>query len=304
MIKKLTIAFAALALCGKVSAQQDPQYSAYMFNHLAVNPAYAGSRDVLSTSLLIRNQWTGIDGAPQTSSINVHGPLKKKKVGLALQIISDQLGPKKTSGLLGTYAYRLPVGKGKLAMGLRMGFLTYGYDWNAVTYKDQADQRTGYETVSLPTADAGLYYHTESFYAGVSASQIMHGKITGEDSVKGYSYEMKSHLFATAGKAFQLSDNFIFNPSIMVKAVKGAPVAVDLNVNGLIDNLVWIGVSLRKGYGFALLTQYNITSKFKIGYAFDMGMNKIGIQGRGSHELMLQYDFNVYRSRTLSPRYM
>lgn len=306
MIKKLTIALCLAALTAPAFAQQDPQYSGYMFNHLAINPAYAGSRDVLSASLVIRNQWTGIDGAPKTSSINIHGPLKKKKVGLGLQLLGDELGPKKSSGLLGTYSYRIPVGKGKLAMGLRAGVYNYNYNWDLIDYKDQADvyNMGGQQNITVPSADAGLYYYTQSFYCGLSASHILHGRLTTYDNITGRDAELATHLFATASKAFQLSDNFVLNPSVLVKATPNAPVAVDLNVNMLIDDFLWLGASMRKGYGFVVLAQYNINNKFRIGYGFDMGLNKIGVHGKGTHELMLQYDFNVYKSPILSPRYL
>lgn len=295
-----------MAIAGAAAAQQDPQYSGYMFNHLSINPAYAGSRDVLSTALVIRNQWTGIDGAPKTSSLNIHGPLKKKKVGLGLQIVSDELGPKRSTGIMGTYAYRIPLGPGKLAMAARFGVFGYTYDWGKIDYKDQADiYNTGtVEHITVPTADAGLYYHTQTFYAGLSASHITHGRLTNEDNINGQDAELKTHFYATASKAFQLSDHFVLNPSVLVKAVGNAPIGLDVNMNMLIDQSLWLGVSIRKNYGFVMLAQYNITSKFKLGYAFDMGLNRIGIQGKGTHELLLQYDFNVYKSKTLSPRYM
>lgn len=306
IMKKLTIAICLMALTAPASAQQDPQYSGYMFNHLAINPAYAGSRDVLSVALVIRNQWTGIDGAPKTSSINVHGPLKKKKVGLGLQLLADELGPKKSSGLLGSYAYRLPLGKGKLAMGLRAGIYNYTYNWDAIDYKDQADvyNMTGQQNVAVPSSDAGLYYYTQTFYCGVSASHILHGRLTTYDNIQGRDAELKTHVYATASKALQLSENFVLNPSVLVKATANAPVALDINLNMLIDESLWLGASMRKDYGFVVLAQYSINNKFRIGYGFDMGLNKIGIHGRGTHELLLQYDFNVYKSKVLSPRYM
>jgi type IX secretion system PorP/SprF family membrane protein len=305
-MRKIVIALGFITLAVAASAQQDPQYSGYMFNQLSVNPAYAGSSDALSTSLVIRNQWTGIKGAPKTSSINVHGPLRKKKVGLALQLISDQLGPKTSNGILGSYAYRLPVAKGRLAMALRLGVFGYKYDWSMIEYKDPNDvyNTGGQENISVPTADAGLYYNSQTFYAGFSASHILHGRLTSYDNIQGRNAELKTHIFATAGKAFQVSPGFILNPSVMVKAVKNAPVGVDLNVNALIEEVIWLGVSVRKSYGFVVLAQYNISQKFKVGYAFDMGLNKIGIAGKGTHELLIRYDFDVYKSKTLSPRYM
>ena len=306
MMRKLIIALGIVATAATASAQQDAQYSMYMFNQLSINPAYAGSKDVLSTALIVRNQWTGISGAPKTSTINVHGPLRKKKVGLGLQLVSDQIGPKTANGILGTYAYHLPVGKGKLAMGLRGGIYNYTYDWAKIDYKDKADVYNSGTTErrTVPTIDAGLYYHTQTWYTGLSTNHLLRSRLTAYDNLTGRSAELKTHVFLTGGKAFQVSDNFIFNPSLMVKYAPNAPVGVDINLNALIDEVVWAGISVRPGYGFILLGQYNINKKFKIGYAFDAGMNRIGVAGKMTHELLIQWDFNVYKSKTLSPRYL
>ena len=127
MKKYLVIAYCLLPIAYCV-AQQDPQYSQYMFNQLAINPAYAGSKEALSTAMFLRNQWTGIEGAPKTETFTLHGPLKKRKVGLGLAIISDKIGPKKTTGIMGSYAYRIPIKNGKLAFGLRFGVYNYTYN--------------------------------------------------------------------------------------------------------------------------------------------------------------------------------
>src|ERR1051325_4886865 len=125
---------------GEAFAQQDAQYSQYMFNKLALNPAYAGSREVLATTLLYRDQWTAIEGAPSTAALTVQMPLKKKKIGIGAEIISDKLGPKSVSEILFSYAYRIPLSKGKLAFGLRLGIYDYVFDWNKMDYKDLNDQ--------------------------------------------------------------------------------------------------------------------------------------------------------------------
>lgn len=305
-MRKLTIALGFAAIAATASAQQDAQYSMYMFNQLSINPAYAGSRDVLSTAIILRNQWTGISGAPKTSTINVHGPLKKKKVGLGLQLVSDQIGPKTSNGILGTYAYHLPAGNGRLAMGLRGGVYAYTYDWGMIDYKDKADvyNSATRETNHVPTIDAGVYYHTRTWYAGLSTNHLLRSRLTAYENLTGRSAELKTHLFLTGSKAFQVSENFVFNPSVMVKYAQNAPVGIDLNLNALIDEVVWAGLSIRQGYGFVLMGQYIVNDKLKLGYAFDAGLNRIGVAGKLSHELLLQYDFNIYKSKTLSPRYL
>ncbi len=131
-IKKISCIAFLLCAGFSVRAQQDPQYSQYMFNQMAINPAYAGSREALNTVVLMRHQWTGIDGAPNTQTFTIHGPLRKKKVGLGFSVIADQIGPKKSIGALASYAYRIPLKKGNLSFGLRFGMYQYVYDWSKI----------------------------------------------------------------------------------------------------------------------------------------------------------------------------
>lgn len=97
----------------------------------------------------------------------------------------------------------------------------------------------------------------------------------------------------------------LFNPSVMIKAIQGgvAP-SVDINANFLLKNRVWLGISGRSGYGFVALIQVYVSNQFKVGYAYDQGLNRIGIQGQSTHELMLSYDFSIFKAKMLSPRYL
>ncbi len=307
-MKKILIAglvyFMLLSLNGY--SQQDPQYSQYMFNQMAINPAYAGSKEALSTAVFLRNQWTGLDGAPKTETFTLHAPLKKKKVGLGFTVVADQIGPKKSIGAMGSYAYRIPIGNGKLAFGLRAGIYNFTYNWSEITYKDQADiYNTGNRTsVIVPTADAGLYYNTNTMYIGFSATHLYNGRLTNVSNQNGDDAQFSPHLFFTFGKAWSLSENLIFNPSLVVKTAKASPSTADLNFSFMIKQRVWLGASFRSTYGLVVYTQISITDKLRLGYAYDFGLNKIGRVGGGSHELMIGYDFNIFKSKMLSPRYL
>jgi type IX secretion system PorP/SprF family membrane protein len=292
--------------CTSVFAQQDPQYSQYMFNQLALNPAYAGSKEALNTAVFLRSQWTGIDGAPRTETFTIHGPLKKKKVGLGLTVIADQIGPKNSIGALASYSYRIPLGSGKLALGLRAGVYNYTYNWSMISHKDQNDivYQNNAASVIVPTADAGIYYYTNTLYAGFSATHLYNGRLTSVSALNGDESVLSPHYFFTFGKAWSLSDKVIFSPSVLVKAAKNAPGSADINLSFLLNQRIWLGVSARSGYGVVAYTQINITEKFRLGYASDFGMNKIGRAGGATHELMLGYDFNIYKSKMTSPRYL
>ncbi len=292
---------------GTLFAQQDPQYSQYMFNQMAINPAYAGSKEALVATTFFRTQWTGIDGAPKTESLTLHGPLRKKKAGLALAIIADQIGPKKSIGVMGSYAYRIKLGKGKLSFGLRAGVYNYVYNWDDITYKDQADIYNTHTRTSIlvPNADAGLYYYTTTFYSGFSATHLYNGRIETTNSIKsGDNSPLSPHFFFTVSKAWEVSDNLVFNPTLVVKSVQNAPSSFDVNLSFLFDNKLWLGASYRYGYGMVAYAQFHVTEKFKIGYSFDFAFNKIALVGGGSHEIMLSYEFGIYKSKMFSPRYL
>lgn len=288
-----------------ILAQQDPQYSQYMFNQLAINPAYAGSKEAISTATFLRSQWAGMPGSLKTETVTIHGPTKKKKVALGFTVIADQIGPKSSTGALGTYAYRIKLGKGKLSMGLRVGAYHYVFHWDDIKYKDPDDVYNQKDRTSIIvlTADAGAYYYTNTMYAGFSATHLNKGRLTSVRNQNGENAQLKPHFFFTGGKAFALSEKLIFSPSCMVKVVVNTPVSTDVNLSFLIQKRLWAGLSVRTYYGLVAYTQLYITDKFKVGYAYDFGINKVGRAGGGSHELMLSYDFMVAKPPFFSPRY-
>jgi type IX secretion system PorP/SprF family membrane protein len=285
-------------------AQQDPQYSQYMFNQLSINPAYTGSKEAISSAIFLRGQqFSGFEGAPRTGTFTVHSPLRNKKVALGFTVISDEIGPTKSTGALASYAYRIKIRDGKLSFGLRMGIYQYMFNWFKVTYKDPFDNpsQDNY-TKWVPTADAGLYYYTNSMYAGFSATHLFRGVLLNSPNLKS-ELSLSRHFFFTAGKAWALSDKLIFSPSTMIKYVPNAPITADINLSFLLQQRLWLGLSVRTGYGIVAYTQFNITDKFKIGYAYDFGIaNKVNGLG-GSHEIMISYDFKLAKPQFFSPRY-
>jgi len=298
-----------LLLASGVVAQQDVQNSQYMFNQLALNPAYAGSRDAINTGMLSRDQWTQMPGAPQTFLLYAHGPLKSKKIGLGFQASNDKIGPKSVFGLSGDFAYRINLtNSSKIALGLRYGMYRYSFDWSVMEYKDLNDPYNTMEQTHkmVPSADFGVYFNSLKYYAGISATHLFGDKsfTEGVENPTGTIAELKPHIFTNGGAAFILMDNLVANPSFLVKFVESAPASIDVNLNFLIDEKIWLGTSYRVAYGMAFLAQYQITPKFKVGYSYDFGFNRIGRVGGASHELMIGYDFRISKSAVISPRYL
>jgi len=279
-----------------------------MFNQMAINPAYAGSKEAVCATTFLRTQWTGLPGAPTTETFTIHGPTHKKRVGLGATVIADQIGPTKSIGLLGSYAYRIRIRNGKLAFGLRAGVYQYTYDWAAVTHKDPNDviYINSKTSTVVPTADAGLYYYTHTEYIGVSATNLYNGRLSTVSDFNGDDATLSMHYFVTAGKAWKVSDNFVFNPSIAVKGARGSPYTVDLNLSIMLDKILWLGVSGRTNKDLVFYMAYNLTEKLRLGYSFDYGFSQLAELDHfyGTHELMLSYDFNVYKSKMLSPRHL
>jgi type IX secretion system PorP/SprF family membrane protein len=309
MKKEILLLFSWLCLAVAVYAQQDPQYSQYMFNQVGINPAYAGTKDVLSANLFYRDQWNGFPGAPTTEVFNMHSPLRGNRVSLGLQVIGDQIGPVSTTSFLSTYAYKMHVGKGHLSFGLSAGLMDRVIDYSKIEYKDQSDpyasSSLGKVGKMIPTFDFGVYYYTKSFYVGYSITHLnqpAYGSI--KDSVTGtVSAVLKAHQFITLGKAWVLNDNLVFRPSLLIKYVAGAPASIDLDASFLIKNTLWMGITLRTSGAIVGIIQYTISERMKIGYAYDLTISDLSAYGRSSHELFLGYDFNIFKTKTLSPRY-
>jgi len=289
-------------------AQQDPVYSLYMFNPLGVNPGYAGSREVLSGVLIHRSQWVGFDGAPTTQAFAVNSPLKNKNMGVGLQVINDAIGPKNVITATGIYAYRLKVGDGRLAFGLKGGIQNYTYDWAKIEYKDTQDEIPNNAAGSfiIPTFDFGIYYNTRTFYAGVALDHLNQSqyKVSSSMSNEENPAKVYSHITATAGKAFTLNSNLVLKSSILARGSGAGNGNIDLNTSVLIKQAFMVGLTLTTRSSIILLSEYNISKNFRIGYAYDHNFSDLtSSTGAGSHEIFIGYDLSLFKSKVISPRY-
>lgn len=288
-----------------VQAQQDPQYSQYMFNPLVINPAYAGCKDALNATLLLRNQWVGVDGAPKTQTFSIHTPLSKKKIGIGLHVLADQIGPRKNTGVFGSYSYKINLPKGKLSMGLRFGVFQYVYNWNSIEHFDQTDNVyfQNKTTYIVPSADFGTYYYNNDMYIGASVTHLFNGRITSV-AVNGDNASFVPHVFVTAGKAFDITSSVLISPSLVVRTAQHAPVNFDINCNVLLQQKFWMGISYRSSHGIVIISQIVVTDRLRVGYSYDWGFSELDKLSTGTHEIMLGYDFSLLRkSRIVSPRY-
>ncbi len=313
-MKKITLIILLFTGFGQTFAQQDPQYSLYMFNPLAVNPAYSGSREVLSAVLVHRSQWVGLDGAPETQAFAINSPLRNKKMGLGFQVVNDKIGPKTTQNITAAYAYRLKLGRGKLAFGLKGGIINYNYDWNKIEYKEQGDavpeqSSTGF---LIPTFDFGMYYNTRTFYLGAAAEHLNQSSFNFAESDSIVSESLNSgssrgskqgiNFIGTVGKAFVLNDNFVLKTSALARLANESA-NVDVTAGVLIKNRVLFGASYRSTGAIIFMTELNISKNLRAGLAYDVDGSKVAASTSGSFEIFVGYDVGLFKSKVVSPRY-
>jgi len=303
-MKKIILAL--ILFCNVAAyAQQDALFTQYMFNKLLVNPAYAGSKEVLTIDMLNRKQWVNIEGAPETFTISAHTAMRNKNVGLGIYLFRDVLGPTNTQGMMGTYAYRIYMGSSSLAFGLQFGFSYSDFNWAAMNLKDE-DYLFDPQDVRRITPDAnfGIYYQSNRIFLGLSSKQLLQNEFgyAKKDGKSSFS-KLTRHFYLMSGFAMPLSDKIIFRPSIMTKYTPNAPIQFDLNASVLFGNVFWVGTSYRTAKAVTFMTEFKISNRWKLGYSYDLYLNELQSFNYGSHEIRLGFEFPLFESRMRTPRY-
>ncbi len=303
---------------GQVRAQQDKMFSQYMFNMMALNPAYAGSRDVLSASALYRNQWTGVEGAPQTATFTIDMPLNRERVGVGLQLYGDRYGVMEEAGAFASYAFRIKVGKrSTLALGLQAGASSYRANLAGVQTNPDGSgvvDPAFAQNISkvLPNFGTGIYLSNDRSYISLSVPRLIKNKLS-EYNVGDLRSVQRRHAYLAAGFVVGISSAVKLKPSMLVKYAEGAPLGFDGNVNVWFVDRIAIGASIRRNQ-FSTWTPYTtdalvgmlevqLTDQFRFGYAYDRTMNNFQSIAPSSHEIMLRYEFGFGKNRILTPRY-
>ena len=304
MNKRLLTILISLAIAlNIVSAQQDVMFTQYMFNEVTINPAYAGSHDVVSLTGLVREQWVGIEGAPSTQSFNAHTPLRNNKIGLGMSLINDKIGVSNKLNLYGSGSYRLKLSESmNLQFGLQAGFTHHRADLSSLDVEDGSEEIFTQGTASkmLPNFGGGLYFFTDVFYLGFSVPQLITNKLVVGDLELA---KQERHYFVTAGYVFELSDKVKLKPTMFYKYVKGAPMQLDFTGSFIVQDKYWIGGAWRSFESVDLLLGYQATEQLFLGYAFDYSLTNLNEYNSGSHELVVNYRFAFSKNKILTPRY-
>ncbi len=289
-------------------AQQDAQYTQYVYNTVSVNPAYAGSRGHLSIAGLYRAQWVGLDGAPETQTFNIHSPIGHKGIGLGLSVVNDVIGPTSESfvDLDISYTINLDFDK-KLSFGLKPSINLLDVQFSELNQ----DTGQGVDPITQqnidnrfsPNVGAGIYYHTDRFYAGLSVPRILETEHFDESSLSTASEEI--NIYFITGYVFELNPFLKFKPALLTRAVQGAPLQVDLSANFLFNEKFIAGAAYRWSAAFSGLVGFKVSDEILLGLAYDRETTDLGATSfnDGSFEIIFRYDFARALGKLKSPRF-
>lgn len=291
-------------------SQQDSQYTQYMYNTVNINPAYAGSRGVMSIFGLYRNQWVGLDGAPVTSAASLNTPIGNSNIGLGLSFINDRIGPSDETSISADVSYSIPTSETwKLSFGLKATANLLNVDFTKLNIYNPADPRfqNNVDNKFSPNVGAGIYFHSNKSYIGLSVPNFLETKHFDENTSLNNSASFvareRMHYYAIAGHVFNLSPSIQFKPAALAKVVQGAPLQLDLSGNFLFNEKFTIGAAYRWSAAMSAMVGFQASENWFIGYAYDMETTKLADYNSGSHEIFLRYElFNNY-DRVVSPRF-
>lgn len=293
----------SLFITSASNAQQDPQYTQYMYNTINVNPAYAGSRGVLSIFGLHRTQWVGLEGAPVTNTLSLNSPVGKN-VGLGVSFINDRIGVMDENSISVDFSYTIKASDThKLAFGLKGTADILNVDYTKLNIYDPTDPsfQTNIENHFMPNIGIGIYWYSDRSYIGLSVPNLLESDHY-DDNVIAVAKE-KMHYYLIGGYVFDLSYNLKFKPAAMVKATVGAPLQVDLSANFLFADKFTAGLAYRWDAAVSALVGFQITKGIFAGYAYDMETTKLANYNSGSHEIFLRFELFGKQKNVMDPRF-
>lgn len=283
-------------------AQQDAHYTQYMYNMSVINPAYStDDQDLINGGILYRAQWVGSVGGPTTGNVFAHTPITEEQE-IGMSIVHDEIGNiVKESNVFVDYAYKIKTSETtKISFGAKAGATFFSTDFNGLKYTDPNPDPAFANNLSrvFPNLGFGTYFFGKQFYVGFSTPNLLATKqLEKKDGVYTTGIE-EIHYYLTGGYVFNLSDDFKFKPAFMTKAVKGAPLSLDLTANVLMFDKLEMGVGYRWDDAVSALVNFRINRNLRIGYAYDYTLTNLGNFNSGSHEFLLL--FNLSKSKHLN----
>lgn len=298
------ILYFALMLIGSVSyAQQDAQYTQYMYNTINVNPAYAGSRGVLSVFGLHRTQWVGLDGAPTTNAFSLNSPIDNSNLGVGLSFVNDKIGPTVENTISADLSYTIRTSETyKLSFGVKGTANLFNLDVTKLNPQNAGDPLLqDLDNDFSPNVGAGAYLHSDKLYLGVSVPNFFETKRYDDNDVAVYKERM--NLYFIGGYVFDLTPSLKFKPAFLTKVVEGAPLQLDVSGNFLINEKFVLGAAWRWDAAVSAMAGFQITDGLFIGYGYDLETTKLANYNSGSHEVFLRFELFKKQEKIVSPRF-
>ncbi|PKD20025.1 hypothetical protein APR41_15245 [Salegentibacter salinarum] len=286
-----------------LNAQQDSQYSQYMYNTVSINPGYAGSRGMLSTFGMYRNQWVGLEGAPETLNFSLNTPIGLRRVGLGLNFVSDRIGPSSEDILTADFSYSIPVfnAETKLSFGLKAGLNMFNLDMNKLDIENPNDINLVSRNLTSPVVGLGFYLHSTKWYFGLSTPNMLETEHYDEIAVSTASEKM--HMYAIGGYVFDLNQDVKLKPAFLLKAVSGAPLAVDISANLQLYDQFTLGAAYRLDAAVSALAAFNLSDQIMVGYAYDYDTTPLTRYHSGTHEIFLRFELGTKIRNSVNPRF-
>lgn len=308
-MKKRIIGLIVLLFTIVSSAQQDAQYTQYMYNTIVVNPAYAGSRQSMSIFALHRNQWVGVDGAPVTNSFSINTPINESKVGLGLSVVNDRIGIATENNIAADFSYTIPASETyKISFGLKASANLLSLDFSKLDYQpgDPNQYQDDIDNKFSPNIGVGFYLHSDKSYIGISAPNLIKTEHFEEsansDSTSRIATE-RINYYLIAGHVFDLNPSLKLKPSLQTKYVQGAPLQVDVSANFLINEKFVAGLAYRWSAAMSAMVGFQATDSWFIGYGYDFDTTDFAKYNSGSHEIFLRYELFKEYDKIISPRF-
>jgi type IX secretion system PorP/SprF family membrane protein len=282
-------------------AQQDAQFTQYMYNTININPAYAGSRGTLSVFALHRTQWVGLEGAPVTNAVSINTPLKSNNLGLGVSIINDKIGPTHENTISADLSYTVPTSETfKLSFGIKATANLFDLDVTRLNPVDNDPSLYNYNKFS-PNIGAGVYYHSDKAYIGLSVPNFIETNRYDDNEVAIFKEQINYYLIA--GYVFDLNNYIKFKPAVLTKMVKGAPLQMDVSGNFMINNKFMVGIAYRWSAALSAMVGFQVSDGLYIGYGYDHETTNLVNYNSGSHEIFLRYELFKNNDKITTPRF-
>lgn len=302
-MKTRIITFISMLLATVSYGQQDAQFTQYMYNTININPAYAGSRGAMSIFALHRTQWVGLDGAPTTNAASINTPINNSNLGLGVSFVNDKIGPTNENTISADLSYTIPTSENfKLSFGMKATANLFNLNVNKLNPADQGDpQFQNLRNVFTPNIGAGIYYHSDKAYLGLSVPNFIQSNRYDDNQVA--IFKEKINYYLIGGYVFDLSNDIKFKPAFLTKLVEGSPLQVDVSANFMFIEKVVVGVAYRWSAAMSAMVGFQVTDGMYIGYGYDLETTNLENYNSGSHEIFLRYEIFKNNEKVITPRF-